>query len=256
MQAPFDLTGLGLTSAQAAVLAGIAAQGVSTAVYLCGHLRLSAEAVSRAVAALVDMGLVERGVGRPRPLRLSPQLEDALLRLRAGMRTDHERQRKTFAAAAGALQQAREAAELGPAPATGLVPSQPVTANPNIDLIGRRTSWDEVLNRQSPVFGSRGWLLRAKHLGIHARLLLVGEPPRPSVVRGVRRFGHHLRMTDDDLPALMISDGRRVRVEVNARGARRHGWSEDPRHVVLAQAAFDVAWAKAREVPEVAPRVR
>jgi hypothetical protein len=254
MQAPFDVSGLGLTSAQAAVLAGIAAQGVSTAVFLSGQLRLSAEAVSRAVAALVDMGLVERGLGRPRPLRVSPQLEDGLMRLRAGLRTQHERQRKEFATAAGMLRQAREAAEHGPAPATGLVPSQPVLANPNVDLIDRRTSWDEVLTRSSPVFGSRGWLLRAKHLGIHARLLLVGQPPRPSVVRGVRRFGHHLRMTDDDLPALMISDGRRVRVEVNARGARRHGWSEDPRHVVLAQAAFEVAWGQAQEVPLVAAR--
>ena len=254
MQAPIDVSGLGLSNAQAAVLAGIATQGESTAVYLSGQLRLSAESVSRAVAALVDMGLVERGVGRPRPLRLSPQLEDAVLRLRVGMRADHERQRKQFAAAAGALQQAREAAEHGPGPASGLVPSQPVRANPNVDLIGRRTSWDEVLTRASPVFGSRGWLLRAKHLGIHARLLLVGDPPRPSVVRGVRRFGHHLRMTDDDLPALMISDGRRVRVEVNARGARRHGWSEDPRHVVLAQAAFDQAWAQAREVPIIPGR--
>ena len=254
MQAPFDASGLGFTNAQATVLAGIAVQGMTTAVYLSGQLRLSAEAVSRAVTALVDMGLVERRVGRPRPLVLGPQVDDGLNRLRAGLLAEQERQRLAFDAAAAAVRRARDAAEHGPAPASGLVPSQPVTANPNIDLVDRWTSWDEVLTRESPVFGSRGWLLRAKDLSIHARLLLVGEPPRPSVVRGVARFGHHLRMTDTDLPALMISDGRRARVEINARGVRRHGWTEDPRHVALAQAAFDVAWDQATDVPVVPAR--
>ena len=249
MQSPFDATGLGLTNAQAAVLAGITTQGSTNAVFLSGQLRLSAESVSRAVAALVDMGLVERGLGRPRPLALGPQADDGLTRLRAGLLAEQLRQRKEFDAAAKAVRAARDAGAHGPAPASGLVPSQPVPANPNIDLLGRRTSWDEVLTRESPIFGSRGWLLLAKDLGIHARLLLVGEPPRPSVVRGVARFGHHLRRTDTDIPALMISDGRRARVELNASGVRRHGWTEDPRHVALAQAAFDQAWEQAQDVP-------
>jgi hypothetical protein len=249
MQSPYDASGHGLTRAQAAVLAGISTQGVTTAVYLSGQLRLSAESVSRAVRALIDMGLIGQGVGRPKPLFLGPQVDDGLSRLRADLLAEQVRHRQAFDAAATAVRDARAAAEHGPAPASGLVPSQPVTANPNIDLVDRCTSWDEVLTRESPVFGSRGWLLRAKDLGIHARLLLVGEPPRPSVVRGVARFGHLLRVTETDLPALMISDGRRARVEINARGVRRHGWTEDPRHVTLVQAAFDLAWDAAREVP-------
>ena len=247
METPFDATGLGLTSAQAAVLAGIATQGVTTAVHLSGRLRLSAEAVSRAVTALADFGLVQRGAGRPRPLTLSPRAGDGLARLRADLLERHRQQRTAFDAAAEAVRAARTAAADGPRPSTGLVPSRPVTANPNIDLVERTTSWDEVLTQHSPVFGSRGWLVRAQQLGIHARLLLVGDPPRPSVVRGVRRLGHQLRTTDSDLPALMISDGKRVRVEVIAGQARRHGWSEDPRHVALAQSAFDVAWHAAVE---------
>jgi hypothetical protein len=195
------------------------------------------------------MGLVERRVGRPRPLVLSPHVDDGLDRLRLGLLAEQERRRRAFDAAAKAVRAAGAAAAHGPAPASGLVPSQPVPVNPNTDLVDRRTSWDEVLTRESPVFGTRGWLLRAKGLGIQARLLLVSEPPRPSVVRGVAQFGHQLRVTDTDLPALMISDGRRARVEVNAHGVRRHGWTEDPRHVALVQAAFDVAWAEAREVP-------
>lgn len=249
MQTPFDATGLGLTNAQAAVLAGIASQGVSTAVHLSGRLRLCAEAVSRSVSALVDMGLVQRGAGRPRPLTLSPQVEDGLTRLRATLMDEQQAQRTRFDAAAKAVITARAAAEHGPTPTSGLVPSHPVTANPNIDLLDRTKSWDEVLTRESPVFGSRGWLVRAKQLGIPARLLLVGPPPRPAVVRGVKRLGHELRMAQNDLPALMISDGRRIRVEVIAKGARRHGWSEDPRHVALAQSAFDVGWEAAREPP-------
>ena len=249
MRAEFDATGLGLTNAQAAVLAGIATQGTSTAVFLSGQLRLSAEAVSRAVSALVDMGLVERGIGRPRPLTLSGQAPDGLARLRSGLLDEQRRQRQAFDAAARNVAAAAAAAEHGPAPATGLVPSQPVPANANLDLIGRRESWDEVLTRESPVFGSRGWLVRAQGLGIHARLLLVGPPPRASVVRGVARLGHELRVTDRDLPALMISDGKRVRVELNVRNARRHGWSEDPRHLALARVAFEEAWAAASEIP-------
>src|SRR3954452_23443899 len=152
MQTPFDATGLGLTSAQGAVLAGIAAQGSSTAVYLSGQLRLSAEAVSRAISALVDMGLVERGRGRPRPLTLSGQVEDGLTRLRAGLVEEQRKQRRAFDAAAQAVLAAQDASEHGPKPVTGLVPSQPVPVNPNVDLIGRRESWDEVLTRASPVF--------------------------------------------------------------------------------------------------------
>jgi hypothetical protein len=247
MQSPFDVTGLGLTNAQAAVLAAIAAQGVSTAVHLSGKLRLSAEAVSRAVSALVDLGLVKRGSGRPRPLTLSPHLEDGLARLRADLVDGQQKTRAAFDAAARALKTARAGAANGPQPATGLVPSRPVTANPNIDLVDRTTSWDEVLTRESPVFGGRGWLVRAQLLGISARLLLVGEPPRPSVIRGVRKLGHQLRSTDRDLPALMISDGTQLRLEVIAANARRHGWSEDPRHVAFAQSAFDAAWEEAHE---------
>jgi hypothetical protein len=248
MQTPFDATGLGLTRAQGAVLAGVATQGSSTAVYLSGQLRLSAEAVSRALSALVDMGLVDRGAGRPRPLTLSRQVEDGLSRLRAGLVEEQRRQRQAFDAAAQAVKAAQQASAHGPKPTTGLIPSQPVPINPNVDLVGRQESWDEVLTRASPVFGSRGWLAMAKGLGIQARLLLIGDPPKASVVRGVARLGHELRMTDHDLPLLMIADGKRVRVEVNARGARRSGWSEDPRHVAFAQSAFDVAWETAHEL--------
>ena len=256
MRIPFDVTGLGLTRAQACVLAGIAEQGDSTAVHLSGRLRLSAEAVSRAVSALVDMGLVQRGQGRPRPLALGPQLDDGLQRLRAGLLEEQRRARADFDGAARRLKEADVAAAGGPVQSTGLVPTQPVPLMLARDLFPMRETWDEILTRESPVFGSRHWLLQAKERGISARLLVLGEPPRPSVVRGVIGFGHQLRLTEAALPRLLIVDSTRARVEILARNARRQGWTDDPRHLALATQAFETAWGEAAPAEVVPPRVR
>ena len=257
MQAHFDVTGLGLTRAQAAVLAGIAADGVTTAVHLCGQLRLSAEAVSRAVTALVDMGLVTRDRRqRPCPLTLAPGIDEGLQRLRAGIVEHQRRTRKAFDDAAKDLLAARAEAADGPAPLTGLVPSQPVPMALYRDLFPMREAWDEILTADSPIFGSRHWLWQAQARGVSARLLVIGALPRPSIVRGVVRLGHQLRSTEAALPRLMIVDGTRARVEVIARNARRQGWTEDPRHLVLAAQAFETAWEAATPAEVVPPRVR
>lgn len=235
-----DLAALGLPATATQVLARLGGEGWTTSMALAAQLEVSRPVICRAVDVLVEAGLVQRSRGRrPAPLRLHPDVEQVLaahLRtLAARRREDGERAER----AAGWLRDAAAEARERPAPVHEL---DPAGTPPDYRLATCRATYDEVCRPTGwSVLFSGGMAQR----GVRRRLLVTGAP-RPDRAAWLQWAGVELRVTEDVLPAVLIADDRRARVEVSTDGrAGRTAWTYDAAQVAALRRLFSLWWAEA-----------
>lgn len=235
-----DLAALELPTNATAVLAVLGDEGWTTSVALAARLGITRSVVSQAVHVLVEMGLVERRRGRrPAPLRLHPESGAVLDRRLHELTERREDAAERADRAATWLRAAVVRAAAGPAPVHQL---DPAGAPPDWRLETCRTSYDEVCRPDSPSILFSGRLSRRS---VRRRLLVTGSPPD---ARGqwLTGRGVELRVTEHQLPRLLVADGVRARVEVSVDGrGPRKGWTHDGAQVEALQRLFELWWAEA-----------
>jgi DNA-binding MarR family transcriptional regulator len=240
------LRALGLTAAQAAVLQALCATADTTACAIAAETGLRRSQVSEALQVLEQHGLVERFRGqRPHPVSLVATPDAALQVLLRRLEDEREHADSRARAAAELLRE--RSATLARVPRAWRRRRLPGDGpGADHDLLVAARSYDEVARLGSTTvrYGVPLHPSRARR-----RLLVLGEPPLERR-RWWTEKGVEVRTTDEALPAVIVVDGVRGRVEVGTTGPRPTRWTSDPAQVRALQQLFELWWQAAERGSE------
>lgn len=225
------LTWLGLSRDEARVLRSVVELQEISSTDLVALLGSSRPAISRAVGALTQRGLVESTHHRrPALVRVHPEAPRALQRLREEAEGRDELRAGDLAEVQGQIcEAARSRADRG---RPFYERSARVWQVWHESRVGTR-GHDEVHIQGAPRrIGRRGRLLVTTHTDLHA----VAQQQMP---------GTEVRRSDEALPRLLILDRERVAVQASDAQGVGTFWTQDQRHVRAAQELFDLWWQRA-----------
>lgn len=227
------LVWLGLKDLEARVLNCIVREEETSQVALASALSTNAPAISAAIHGLLDHRLIQRTQGRrPALVFLHEDAAEAFDALR-----DRAAQRDADVAAAvaeteKALLKAVQRRQQRGRPVFELLPARPLE-RPKI--FWATSTHDEVVtpDRRPPC-----------QLAGRARLLLTSPADLEQVVRSLPPLSE-ARVTQEDLPAVMILDGDRVGLRVSTPRGISTGWTVNRLHVRIAEDLFEQWWSNA-----------